>query len=212
MTLSTSAAFASYWLLPRMADFQSQHPDIDVRVLASDAPSGQPPLEPDLALRYELPDDAPANATLLFAEVLTPVASPSLPARQTKDLARQTLIELEEDPPPPGAELLSWRRWLGEHAPTTVPRHWVRLNHVKPQIEAATAGEGIALARMALVTESLAHGELVEPFGPAKRLAAPQGYWLVRGPGQAKEMRSEVQAFMDWLQAQAAQTRAHLET
>ncbi|WP_165493103.1 LysR substrate-binding domain-containing protein [Hylemonella gracilis] len=212
VTLSTSAAFASYWLLPRMADFQSQHPDIDVRVLASDAPSGQPPLEPDLALRYELPDDAPANATLLFAEVLTPVASPSLPARQTKDLARQTLIELEEDPPPPGAELLSWRRWLGEHAPTTVPRHWVRLNHVKPQIEAATAGEGIALARMALVTESLAHGELVEPFGPAKRLAAPQGYWLVRGPGQAKEMRSEVQAFMDWLQAQAAQTRAHLET
>jgi LysR family glycine cleavage system transcriptional activator len=62
-----------------------------------------------------------------------------------------------------------------------------------------------------MITESLARGELVEPFGPGKRLTSPYAYWLVRWPGHGKEPRPEVQAFADWLLAQAALTRACLD-
>lgn len=232
VSVTTFASFASLWLLPRLAEFQSQYPDIDIRISANDTLVGQDDPELDLGLRYCHPNDAPANSTLLFGEVLSPVVNPSLPLRQAQDLARHTLIEqddhrsaplrqvkdlvrhtlIEQDDHQPSAEYLSWRRWLREYAPAgTEPRGWIYLNYTSQQIQAAMAGQGVALARMAMITEALARGELVEPFGPTKRLTSPYAYWLVRWPSHGKEHRPEVTAFADWLLAQAAQTRALLE-
>lgn len=210
VSLTTFASFTSLWLLPRLADFQSQYPDIDIRISATDTLVGQDDPELDLGLRYCHPDDAPAGSDLLFGEVLTPVANPSMPLYQPQDLARQTLIE--QDDHQPSSEYLSWRRWLREYAPPgTEPRGWIYLNYTSQQIQAALAGQGVALARMAMITEALARGELVEPFGTGKRLTSPYAYWLVRWPGHGKEPRPEVQAFADWLLAQAALTRACLD-
>lgn len=58
--------------------------------------------------------------------------------------------------------------------------------------------------RTPLVAESLASGDLVEPF-PQLRLDSPLAYWLIVGPRSAA--RPEVMAFCVWLKAQAAQTR-----
>ena len=63
----------------------------------------------------------------------------------------------------------------------------------------------MALARTPLVAESLASGELVEPF-PQLRLDSPLAYWLIVGPRSAR--RPEVAAFCDWLKGQPSQTRA----
>ena len=76
------------------------------------------------------------------------------------------------------------------------------LNFTHQQIQAALAGQGVALARLALVGESLAQGDLVEPFGPTGRITSPFAYWLVRWP--ARRDRPEVHAFENWLLAQAA--------
>ena len=35
LTISTLASFAAKWLLPRLADFSDQHPDIDLRISAT---------------------------------------------------------------------------------------------------------------------------------------------------------------------------------
>ena len=66
----------------------------------------------------------------------------------------------------------------------------------------------MALARLALVGESLARGELIEPFGPAGRITSPFAYWLVRWP--ARRERPEIAAFETWVLAQAAATRQAL--
>ena len=66
-------------------------------------------------------------------------------------------------------------------------------------------GAGVALVRTPLVAESLASGDLVEPF-PTLRLNSPLAYWLIVGPRNAG--RPEVAAFCDWLRSQAVQTRA----
>ncbi len=209
--LTTFASFASLWLLPRLRDFQERHPGIDIRISASDHLADLDDPELDLALRYCRPDLAPPGSTRLFGELLTPVASPSLlarhPIRRAADLAHHVL--LEEDDARPNASTLSWRAWLREHAPALGdPKAWIYLNYTYQQIQAALAGQGVALARVALVTEALARGELVEPLGAAGRLRSAHAYWLVRWPD--RDGRPGVAAAEAWLLQQAAETRAAL--
>ncbi len=208
--VTTFASFASLWLLPRLQEFQRAHPGIDIRISANDVLADPDDPELDLALRYAHPDDAPPGSALLFGEVLTPVASPGLRGlARVADLAQHTL--LEEDSPLPSVEYLSWRNWLRLNAPPGLePRGWIYLNFTYQQIQAALAGQGVALARLALVGESLARGELVEPFGVAGRVISPYAYWLVRWP--ARRERPELAAFEAWVLAQAAHTRQALET
>ncbi len=211
--VTTFASFASLWLLPRLAGFQALHPEIDIRISASDTLIGLDDPELDLGLRYCFPDDAPAGSTRLFDEWLTPVASPDLLRRQAlkrpADLARHTL--LEEDDHRPSAQYLSWHHWLRQHAPSGIqPRGWVYLNFTYQQIQQALAGQGVALARLPLVWESLARGELVEPFGAAGRIASPLSYWLVRWP--ARRERAALAAFESWVLEQAKLTRTAVGT
>jgi LysR family transcriptional regulator, glycine cleavage system transcriptional activator len=65
--------------------------------------------------------------------------------------------------------------------------------------------QGVALARLRLVYEQLARGELVEPCGKVGRLGGPLSYWHIVGPNTAR--RPEVQLFADWVRSQAALTR-----
>ena len=213
VAVTTFASFASLWLLPRLATFQQAHPDIDIRISAADALADLDDPEVDLALRYSEPKDAPAGSTALFGEVLSPVVSPALLARQrlksAADLAHHTL--LEEDDHRPSTSYVSWRRWLREKAPPQLaPRGWVYLNYTYQQIQAALAGQGVALARLSLVHELLARGDLVEPFGPAGRVHSPFAYWLVRWP--ARQERAPLAAFERWLLHEAETTRALVGT
>ena len=217
VSVTTFASFASLWLIPQMEAFQRQHPDIDMRVSATDSLVDPDTLEVDLALRYCSPVAAPANALRLFGEVLTPVISRVLaqrirdgeapPLSTPADLAQHTLAE--EDDGRPSAEFLSWQYWLRQRGvPTLQPRRWIYLNFTYQQVQAALSSQGVALARVALVTEPLERGELVEPFGAAGRIASPYGYWLVLGA--ASRQREEVRQFAAWVEARAALTRQAL--
>ncbi|HSW08206.1 LysR substrate-binding domain-containing protein [Aquabacterium sp.] len=215
VNVSTFASFATLWLMPRLAAFQALHPDIDIRLSASDKLVDMDDPEVDLLLRYDYPHNVPAHAEPMFGEMLSPMTSPWLveqsrngsaaPLRQAADLAGHAL--LEEDDHRPSAFSLSWRRWLQLHGePQLEPRRWIYLNYTHQQVQGALAGQGIALARMPMVHELLARGELVEPFGPAGRLAGDASYWLILLP-QAR-LRPALQAFADWVRSEAAHTRA----
>jgi LysR family glycine cleavage system transcriptional activator len=216
VTLSTFASFSSMWMIPQLEAFQRAHPDIDIRVSAGDALINlDDDSEIDLVLRYCNPRQAPAGAVQLFGEVLTPVISPWLAARIASgeappmavaaDLAQHTLAE--EDDGRPGSVLLSWRNWLSHHGqPTLQPRRWMYLNYTYQQIQAALAGQAVALARLAMVAEQLAKGELVEPFGPGQRITTPYAYWLI--VADRSRDRPEVRQFCDWVAERAARTLA----
>lgn len=213
--LTTFASFSSLWLIPRLEAFQRQHPEIDIRVSASDAVVDLDDLpDLDLALRYGPPDMVPRDAPRLFGEHLTPAVSPwyvertksgELPALTCPgDLARHALAE--EDDWRPSAGALSWRRWMTLQGVASLqPRRWMFLNFTHQQIQAALAGQAIALARMELVADMLARGELAEPFGLQGRIASPNAYWIV--VSRHSQGRPEVKAFVDWVLAQAAETR-----
>jgi LysR family transcriptional regulator, glycine cleavage system transcriptional activator len=215
VSITTFASFASLWLLPRLASFELEHPEIDIRISASDAMADLDNADVDLALRYCHPDVAPAGAKRLFGEVVTPAVGRGLaeqaargfapPLAAPADLARHTL--LEQDDHRPSAEFLGWRHWLAQHGvPQLEPARWLLLNFTYQQVQAALAGQGVALARLPLVVEAFERGELVEPFGPARRVASPFAYWLVECRHDAA-VRPEVVLFARWLVTQADQTR-----
>lgn len=211
VALTTFASLASLWLLPRLPSFQQQHPQIDIRISASDAYADLDDPEIDLALRSGPAEQMPPGAMHLFDELATPVASPALLAREPlatpADLARVTL--LEEDDARPAATGLRWRHWLERHAPRGVePRGWLYLNFTYQQVQAALAGQGVALARLPLVHDLLDRGDLVEPFGPAGRVGSPSSYWLLRWP--ARDERPALAAFEDWVVEQARITQSAL--
>lgn len=211
VAVTTFASLASLWLLPRLQSFQNEHPESDIRISATDTLADLDDPEIDLAIRYCHPQDAPAGSVELFGEVLTPVASPALmqrqPLRSAAALAEHTL--LEEDDNRASTAYLSWRHWLRvNQQPKLEPRGWLYLNFTYQQIQAAIAGTGLALGRLPLVWETLARGELVEPFGAAGRVISPYGYWLVKFPSRRE--RPALAAFETWLLEQARLTREAL--
>lgn len=217
VSVTTFASFATLWLIPRLEAYQRAHPDVDIRVSASDPRIDLEDSDMDLALRY-LPDEhAPAGAQCLFVETLTPALVPWLarqieqgaepPLANAADLSRHTLIE--EDDIRPTSQLLSWRQWLEQCGlPSLEPRRWLYFNFTSQQVQAAMAGQGVVLARRPLVAESLARGELLEPFGASGRLRVPAAYWLLESTRSAA--RPEVREFVAWVLAQAAETRRQL--
>ena len=217
VSVTTFASFASLWLIPRLDGFQKLYPDIDIRISAVDAIAHPDDSSIDLALRHCLPAAAPAGAQRLFGEVLTPMVGASLAAkaaskqgprlRTPSDLSAHTLLEEINSTKASGE--FSWRKWLqwcGQ--PSLEPQRWITMNFTHQQIQAALSGQGVALARLALVTEPLANAELVEPFGAAMRLRSPYCYWLVAWPGADK--REEVRAFIAWIAREAIKTRASI--
>ena len=207
VALTTFASFASLWLIPRMEEFQRDHPDIDIRVDATDASVDLDVADVDLALRIGPAASMAPGSTRLFGEELTPVASPWLlgsaaPVRDARDLLQFALIE---DAYTMQQEWLTWRRWFDEHGLADLqPKRWIYFNYSYQMVQAALSGQGVVLARLPLVAENIARGELVQAL-PALRVKSPWAYWLVPGPRSAQ--RPEIEAFSRWLLTQAEATR-----
>ena len=209
VSLTTFASFASMWLIPRLEAFQRDNPEIDIRIDASDVALDMDIADVHIALRYGPREHMPAGALRLFGETITPVASPWLiksnPAiKAPADIARFTLIEAG-DAHRTHLEWLTWRRWFEVNDMLRAqPRRWLYFNYAYQMVQAALTGQGVVLARSSLIAESLANGDLVEVL-PHHRMDSPMAYWLITGPRSAP--RPEIQAFCEWLQAQAATTR-----
>ena len=218
VSITTSASFASMWLIPRLEAFQREHPDIDIRIDATDVALDLSTADVDLALRYAVPQAVPAGAVRLFGEQLTPVASPWLlrdhPIRDAQDLARTTLIEAGDAHRSRHLEWLTWQRWLDHFSPepssarrgkpALSPQRWLYFSFAHQIVQATLTGQGVALARLPLVAQSMASGDLIEPL-PHMRLDSPLVYWLL--VAHRSVQRTEVKAFCDWLLTEAAHTR-----
>ena len=149
----------------------------------------------DLALRHAPANHVPSHAVRLFGDQITPVIScwllksgPRL--EKPDDLTQFSLIEAG-DPHQSHLEWLTWQRWL-------------QCNYACQMAQAALTGQGVVLGRLPLIAESLASGDLVEPF-VNMRLDSPMAYCLV--VGARSSARPGVLAFCAWLLLEAAKTR-----
>jgi DNA-binding transcriptional LysR family regulator len=198
--LTTTGSVASLWLVPRLAAFRALNPGIEVWVSESRELSalGQPG-GPELALRLGRGPWSGVRAEALMTDDAVVVCAPSVAARlkAPQDLARVTLLH-DEDP------RLSWQAWL-EAAGLGRPawgHRGPRLADGGLLLQAARAGQGVALSRRRLAASLLRTGALVQPF--PTRLALGPSYWLVLPP-QGTPLSARAEALADWLRETARQ-------
>lgn len=198
LTVSAMTSFAATWLLPRLGQFSRQYPDIDVRVDVRDDLTDFARDGVDVALRYGSGDYPDLACEWFLAEEASPVCSPKLveegpyPLTTPDALKHHTLIH-------DFTEQL-WDRWLELAGVTGVDtRHGPSFNLLNLAIDAAIAGDGVALGRSAIVQGALSDGRLVKPFDLV--MPSANSYFFVC-PKEIAE-RPKIVAFRDWILEQA---------
>lgn len=213
LTLSTTVSFASLWVIPRLASFRTRYPDIEVYISADDRLVDLGRGEVDVAVRY-LPDTkTPEGAVRLFGEKMMPVVSPKLvrrggtPLATPADLAKHVLLHLDD--PEGRTPWLDWNVWLASNGqPGMKPAGTLRFKLYDQVIQAAVAGQGVALGRVPLIAEHLRDRRLVAPF--SKRYEIARGYYAIAAPHAVD--RPDVAAFVAWLADEAARELSHRES
>ncbi len=203
VTVSAMPSFVTRWLMPRLGRFRTRHPQIEVRLLASVPPVDFAKDRVDLAIRLGVGAYAGLTSEVLLTETCHALAHPALGARigRVADVLSCTLLHDEYEPRI--AQQVDWPRWCqaqGLHASARRLRQGLRFSHTYLTLDAAAAGQGLAVASDVLAGDALEQGRLVRVAGAPVR--GPYQYHLVRP--QASGARPPVDAFCDWLRQEAA--------
>lgn len=211
--------FVARWLMPRLSDFTSSHPQFDLRITgtlrAIDRPDEELRLDPGrddgearLSVRYGMGDYPGSVVDLLFRPSYVPVCSPRLlgrgPAlRKPSDLRHHALIH--DDSSPGDEERPGWEEWLEIAGAKGVDAsRGPRFSNASLVHEAAIDGVGVALALRPLVDSDIEAGRLVVPFDRA--VPTRFAYYLVTPTALAGHPAAVT--FRRWLTTQARSPRA----
>lgn len=204
VTVTTYASFASLWLVPRLAMFQREYPQIEIRIDAGDRFIDIDAEGVDIAIRWTRPAALPNDALLLLDEEVMPTLSPLLLERtatalkKPQDLFQLPLLELDDSIPT--SVTSTWPRWFefaGVRVAPPAPR--LIFTFVDQSVQAAVRGQGVVLARTPFVDDLVASGDLIAPF-PKLRMQTGYRYALIENA----ETRNapHVAAFRDWIRAE----------
>ena len=203
LSISVAPSFASKWLIPRLDRFRELHPDLEIRVDASPTLTDFGAGEVDCAIRYGAGDYPGLVVEKLLAEAVFPVASPSLlkgrhPLRTQEDLRHH--VFLHDDSPDVDASCPDWATWLRASGLNINPAG-PRFNQSALVLEAAAAGQGVALAKSRLAEADLRSGRLVRPFGAAQKVEL---FYFFVAPAHKTRLR-RVRVFYEWLVKESAE-------
>lgn len=197
LQVATDFAFAAYWLMPRLQRFHQLYPEVDVSLVTSERDMTSLPAEIDVAISFGDGRLKNGQVHLLFKEEVFAVCSPHLLNGQgacaNQLLARLPLLHLR---PESRSRWFDWNglfRALGI-AETPSPGS-LRFDNYTLLIQAAIAGQGVAIGWRHLVDELLAQGLLSRVDG--RTVTSEFGYYVVL-PERKRRVRL-VQNFVDWL-------------
>jgi LysR family glycine cleavage system transcriptional activator len=205
LRVTTTNAFASRWLVPRLPRWRKLHPEAPLDVIGTDSIIDLHAGDADVAIRYATSRQAPREdiAEEFLIDSFWPVCSPQLLSASERlkgivDLDKQVLVHsywspADIDPP-------TWQRWFAVARPKWhTLSDFTDMQHLSFReelhaIEAVIAGQGIGIFSNVLVASELASGALVKAFN----LSLP-GYrfYIVRRQGHPRE--KIIRKFSAWL-------------
>ncbi len=154
VSITTTPGFASIWLIPRLAKFTANHPQVDVRMSATLDVLDLARTQIDIAVRFCPISDG--FGPPLFEETVLPVCSPVLlrdadnPLKKPADLANHTLLTI--DMPATFGPMTDWEPWLEVMGvPALRMKNTLRFSHYTDSVSAAVAGQGVAIGRFPLL-------------------------------------------------------------
>jgi LysR family glycine cleavage system transcriptional activator len=205
LRVTTTNAFASRWLVPRLARWRKQRPNMPLEVIGTDAVLDLRAGDADVAIRNALTAPADGVAKELFRDTFWPVCSPHLllnggPLKRAADLRRHVLIHFHWPPFVPQAP--TWQRWLDtarsrwRDVPAIDEMGHLNFREELHAIEAVIAGQGIGICSDVLVAHELQSRVLVK----ASDLRLPgYGFYLVHTTGHPRQ--KAIDALSAWLRS-----------
>lgn len=193
LTLSTTSNFLNHWLVPRLALMKACCPALDLRLHTSLEVMDLTHVAVDVAIRYSMTPDETLDTTLLYEDTFMAVASPTLGLRSREGLLGATLIHVEDRYiPQPAPE---WRHWRAQYGPPELNSHaGLRFTDETHAIQAAIAGQGVAIVSRLLAKDFLDKGILCAPF--AQTLPGGCYYFVTT---RDKAQRPDVMALKRWM-------------
>lgn len=201
LTVATDFAIATYWLMPRFVSLRQLLPDLDVRIVTSQRELDIRAEPVDVAIAFGSGQWPGCAAEPLFPEVVVPVCSPTFRTQQSlsgnpADLRRLPLLHLEGAA---GARWLTWDSWFALHGLSNADQSGhLTLNNYPLLMQAAMAGQGVALGWLPLVDELLQSGQLVRAADEPVQTEC--GYFLVE-PNLQRSPQAQGQ-FRQWIRSE----------
>jgi LysR family glycine cleavage system transcriptional activator len=197
LNVSLLASFLQRWLLPRLPEFQNAHPDIDLRLSASNHTVDLGGSDFHAAIRFGVGKWPGLRSQHLLCDWLVPVCNAEVlrrlgPIAALADLRRHTLLHANTEP---------WNDWV---KPLFGRRHEVpvrsELDDSAAAVIAAERGHGVAMARWSLVAGDVEAGRVV--CASDRAVQHPRDYYFVTTA--AKAQLPAVRILGDWLHGAAA--------
>ncbi|MBU4682143.1 LysR family transcriptional regulator [Cedecea davisae] len=184
LIVNTTPAFARHWLLPRLGDFNRQHPETDLWLFTSFEPPDMATETIDVAIRDDLSVQAECVFEVLYKDRLYPACHPRIleaPVQQ-----RMTLH---------GEREMSWEHWIVAGG-VDVGQRSQGMNFSDPGLllDAASEGLGIALVSQLLAEQKTAAGLLAPLVKQTVRGA--DWAWLVHRDSENDPLTRQ---FCEWL-------------
>jgi DNA-binding transcriptional LysR family regulator len=199
--VTTTAALASLWLVPRLRQFSQSHPETNVRVVGTNDRIEIEREHLDLAIHFVPSWEAAPGAEKLVDYLQFPVCSPALargrklPLHTPTDLRRHVRLDFETIVY--GRPWYDWEKWSDAMKLRSIaPRKTMRFSHYDQVIQAAIDGTGVAIGKWPHLARHLREGVLCAPLGK-EWVARLGGFYLIIG--QAGDPRVPIQAFVSWL-------------
>jgi LysR family glycine cleavage system transcriptional activator len=194
---SMTAMFASGFLMPRLSDFVTAHPEVKLSFETTIEAVELSPGGVDLAIRYGTGNWAGLNSEMLLPGRLTVMASRKLIGDRTFAHPRELLdypILQERD----SFEFDDWLDKVG--VPRDAPRNVVHMPG-NLLLDGLKRGDGICATVPAFVEAEVRSGALITLFDD---LVDDIGYYIVTRPGV---QRPSLKLFLRWLRAQHPDAR-----
>src|SRR6187399_2264781 len=189
LTVGVGPTFATRWLIPRLADFQKQEPEVEVRFATGGATL---PYNDDWTCGVRLGDGNWPGfmAERLFAADLTPVCSPAIAKRlkSPDDLRNATLLRVAHASD-------EWPRWFKAAELSKIRARGPEFEYYGQAMQAAADGVGVAMGISPYADDDLKAGRLVAPF----KLSVSKGehwYLIYR---EARKDEPAFEAFRSWI-------------
>ncbi|MBK5538747.1 LysR family transcriptional regulator [Pseudomonas sp. TH05] len=198
LTVSTTAAFAALWLVPRLGRFYARYPNISVRLDSqSEVVDLQQDASIDVAIRYSQEGYLNLHGLCLFDERFAVYGAPQQVAQAHQQ--QPTLISVHWRNSRLYAD--GWQAWCALAGESWFEHQPLIRSYDEEQyaLQAAIAGQGLVLASNILVSQSVAGG-LLQPYRPEVQVDGA-GYSALCVPG--RERHPPVRAFLQWLQQES---------
>ena len=191
LNLSMMPSFLQKWLMPRLPEFYSANPQVDLRINVDNTLVNFNQTDMNAAVRLGSGHWAGLKSVKLMDDWILPVCSRRFlkkngPISSMEELQKHDLLFAPSD---------IWDPWFREFGETSRDSRWTLLNDSISILMAAEQGEGIALTRWSLASREIEARRLVRPIDTVVK--ADWSHYFVAPPHYFD--LPKVTAFRDWL-------------